>query len=375
MTGSKKGLTSILAMLMICVVLASCGPGAAADHGSAETAENAGNAESAGSAKSAGSTGSNDGVESTESTETAQSTASTGSTESEEKAGSDENTQGSAPVSSQFVDNARISYLGPAGTYTEEAAQFFFTDGSFQPKETVQDAIADVTDGNADYAVIPQENTLGGAVTNYVDALIAQKDIYVVGEVILPINQTLMGLPDATLEDIRTVCSHAQGLTQSAEWRKEHLPEAKTQEMPSTAAAASYVAETGDKTIAAVAAPGAADLYGLSVLAENVQITDTNKTRFYVLSASRLEEQGDEKRHAVFVASCEANRIDDIIVEIHNAGLELVTIHDRPEGSFLGNYNYIIEVESESGVSGQTLETLGTIPELNYLGSFQMMEK
>lgn len=358
MKGSKKGLTSILAMLMICIILASCGSGSAVtDCGSTETAENNETAESAGSVKHAESIGSSEGVESTES------------------AASDETGQGSAPVSSGIVDQARVSYLGPAGTYTEEAAQSFFTDGSFQPKETVQDAIADVVDGNADYAVIPQENTLGGAVTNYVDALIAQKDIYVVGEVILPINQTLMGLPDATLEDIRTVCSHAQGLTQSAEWRKEHLPEADTQEMSSTAAAASYVAETGDKTIAAVAAPGAADLYGLSVLAENVQITDNNKTRFYVLSVSRLEEQGEGQRHAVFVASCEANRIDDIIVEIHNAGLELVTIHDRPEGSFLGSYNYIIEVESESGVSAKTLETPGAIPELNYLGSFQVVEK
>ena len=123
------------------------------------------------------------------------------------------------------------------------------------------------------------------------------------------------------------------------------------------------------------AAPGAADLYGLSVLAENVQITDTNKTRFYVLSTARLEEQEKVQTHAVFVASCEANRIDDIIVEIHNAGLELVTIHDRPEGSFLGSYNYIVEVESESGVSAKTLETLGAIPELNYLGSFQVVEK
>ena len=75
------------------------------------------------------------------------------------------------------------------------------------------------------------------------------------------------------------------------------------------------------------------------------------------------------------MTSNEANRIDDIIVEIHNAGLELVTIHDRPEGSFLGNYNYIVEVESESGVSAKTLETLEAIPELNYLGSFQVVEK
>ena len=273
----------------------------------------------------------------------------------------------------QSLDDVRISYLGPEGTYTEEAAQSFFSAGTFQPKETVPEALADLTDGDADYAVIPQENTLGGAVTDYVDALIAETGVYVVGEVVLPINQTLMGLPDASIEDIQTVCSHAQGLKQSAEWRKEHLPDAVTEEMASTAAAASYVAESGDKTIAAIAAPGAAKLYGLSVLAENVQITDTNKTRFYILSSSRLEEEG--QTNAVLVASCEANRLDDIIVEIHNTGVELVTIHDRPEGSQLGAYNYIIEVENASGMSGELIEKLENIPKIHFLGSFNVILK
>ena len=269
----------------------------------------------------------------------------------------------------------RISYLGPAGTYTEEAAQLFFPEGVFQPKASVPDAIADVKEGNADYAVIPQENTLGGAVVSYIDALIAEKDMYVVGEVILPISQTLMALPGTRLEDIRTVCSHAQGIAQSAAWRKEHLPNAAAQEMASTAAAASYVAASGDKTAAAIAAPGAAELYGLSILAENVQITDTNQTRFYVLASSRLKEEGKQQTNAVFVASCEANRIDDIIVRIHQSGAELVTIHDRPEGSQLGNYNYIIEVTDERGMSDELMAELDAIPEVHCLGSFCVIAK
>lgn len=274
----------------------------------------------------------------------------------------------------QANEQARVSYLGPEGTYTEEAAQFFFPEASaMMPETTVPEAIADVVEGKADYAVIPQENTLGGAVTNYVDALIAEKKVFVAGEVVLPINQTLMGVPGATLEDIQTVCSHAQGIKQSEAWRKEHLPEAQTKEMDSTAAAASYVAETGDKTIAAVAAPGAANLYGLSVLAENVQITDANKTRFYVLSAAPLDQA--KQTHAVFVADCEANRIDDIIVEIHDTGLELVTLHDRPEGSRLGSYYYIIEVENENGIAEQELETIEKIPEVRCLGCFDVIEK
>ena len=268
----------------------------------------------------------------------------------------------------------RVSYLGPAGTYTEEAARFWFQeDEVMTPKETVNDAIADVLSGRADYAVIPQENTVGGAVVNYVDALISADDAFVVGEVILPISQTLMGVPGATLANIQTVCSHAQGLTQSARWRSENLPNARAEEMTSTAAAASYVAETGDKTIAAVAAPGAAALYGLEILAENVQITDANKTRFYVLSNQRLEGKGTTR--AVFVATCEANQIDDIIVGLHDAGLEMVSLHDRPEGSALGSYHYLIEVETEADAAEAQIEVACAMDGVRFAGCFNAVEK
>lgn len=272
------------------------------------------------------------------------------------------------------TSDAVVSYLGPAGTYTEEAAMFFFPEAkTMMPEGTVDEAIADVMNGTADFAVIPQENTLGGAVTNYVDALIRQDGAFVVGEVILPISQTLMGVPGARLEDIRTVCSHAQGIKQSETWRKENLPGAVTEEMASTAAAAEYVAEQQDQSIAAIAAPGAAALYGLDILAENVQITDANKTRFYVLSSE--EPQGEAFPRAVFVAACEANRIDDIIVEIHESGVELVTIHDRPEGSRLGSYYYVIEVESEGGIRQEQLDKISEIEEVRLAGKFRSVEK
>ena len=269
---------------------------------------------------------------------------------------------------------ADVSYLGPAGTYTEEAAQFFFQNGeTLNPKETVNDAIADLLSGEANYAVIPQENTLGGAVVNYVDALIGAEYTFVVGEVVLPISQTLMGVPGAALEDITTVCSHAQGLTQSAQWRSENLPDAGTEEMSSTAAAASYVASTGDKSIAAVAAPGAAALYGLEVLAENVQITDANRTRFYVLSRQPLGVEGLTR--AVFVATCEASRIDDIVVRVHESGLEMVALHDRPEGSALGRYHYGIEVAHAAGITGAQVDAVCAMEGVRFAGRFDAIEK
>lgn len=275
-------------------------------------------------------------------------------------------------ASAETEAQSRISYLGPQGTYTEAATQLFFCDGgAFQPRETVNDAIADLLDGRADYAVIPQENTLGGAVVGYVDALIAAEETYVVGEVVLPISQTLMGVPGATLEDIRTVCSHAQGLTQSAQWRAEHLPYAVAQEMPSTAAAASYVAETGDKSIAAVAAPGAAPLYGLEVLQENVQITDANRTRFYVLSRAPLE--GRELTRAVFILTCDGSLLDDFIVRMHDAGLELAALHDRPEGSRLGMYHYLIEAGDPDGITDAQLAACAA-DNVRFAGCFDAVE-
>ena len=274
----------------------------------------------------------------------------------------------------QTPEIIKVSYLGPAGTYTEEAAQFWFREGeTLDPKKTVNDAVMDVLSGDADFAVIPQENTLGGAVVNYVDTLIAAEDACVVGEVVLPISQTLMGVPGATIEDVKTVCSHAQGLTQSAAWRSEYLPDAEAVEMSSTAAAASFVAEQGDKSIAAIAAPGAAPLYGLEVLARNVQITDLNRTRFYVLSARPLEADGLAR--AVFVATCEGSQIDDIIGEIHNTGLEIVSLHDRPEGSRLGRYHYVIEVEDEAGITDVQIETVSAMEGLRFAGRFQAVEK
>lgn len=280
----------------------------------------------------------------------------------------------SASALAEGPDAVQVSYLGPEGTYTEEAAQFWFKDGeALNPKATVNDAVMDVLSGDADFAVIPQENTLGGAVVNYVDALIAAEGAYVVGEVILPISQTLMGVPGATIEDIVTVCSHAQGLTQSAVWRSEHLPNAKAVEMSSTAAAASNVAEQCDKTIAAVAAPGAAPLYGLEVLAKNVQITDANRTRFYVLSSEPLEVDGLTR--AVFVATCEGSRIDDIIVALRDAGLEIVSLHDRPEGSRLGRYHYVIEAENEAGITLAQIGAVSVLEGVRFAGRFNAEEK
>lgn len=272
-----------------------------------------------------------------------------------------------------WSEESTVSYLGPAGTYTEEATQLFFgPKANLFPQRTVDEAIAELRAEHVDFAVIPQENTIGGPVVKYVDALIAQTDVYIVGEVVLPISQTLMGIPGTKLEDIRTVLSHTQGLDQSRTWRSSNLPSAKEEETASTAAAAKHVAEAKDSSIAAVAAPGAARLYGLEVLAENVQISLANRTRFYVLAREPLS---GEYSNALLVARCSADRIDDIIVALNRSGLELVALHDRPEGSALGSYYYTIELKSASAITPEQIKVMKGLDDVRYFGTFCVVEK
>ena len=276
-------------------------------------------------------------------------------------------------ATAEIADVTTVAYLGPAGTYTEEAAKLFFgNNDELLPQKTVADALALVESGTAAYAVIPQENTLGGPVTDYIDALLGAEGVSVVGEVVLPIRQTLMGLPGTDLKDVRKVLSHKQGFAQSAAWLDENLSAAERVEAASTAAAAREVAEGGDLTTVAIAAPGAADLYGLEVLQQNVSKSEANKTRFYVVSreANGLAGYGC----AVFVADISAGELPEVLAKACVDGTELTCVHDRPDGTALGSYRYVIELERGGGFAQGELERLEGIGQLEYLGSYARVE-
>ncbi len=270
----------------------------------------------------------------------------------------------------EITDVTSIAYLGPAGTYTEEATKLFFgTNDELLAQETVPDALSMVTDGTAAYAVIPQENTLGGPVVDYIDALLEVDGVSVVGEVVLPIRQTLMGLSGTDLAHVKEVYSHKQGLAQSSAWLDENLPDAERVEMPSTAAAAQEVADGGDTTKVAIAAPGAAELYGLEILQENVSQSAANVTRFYVVSRTANSLEGYDR--ATFVADITAGDLPELLDKACTNGIELVCVHDRPDGSALGTYRYVIELECSSGFTDQEIDRLQKIEGLSYLGAYR----
>ena len=201
--------------------------------------------------------------------------------------------------------DAVVSYLGPTGTYTEQAAEQLFPQGAdFQPKGTVADAVSDVLNGSADHAVIPQENTIGGPVYDYLDELLSHEELFVVGEVELTIRQALVAPPSTSLTSIQTVYSHKQGIAQGKEWLQANLPDANVVEVSSTAEGAKMAAECIDGTAAAIASTQA---------------------------------------------------LPDLMRALDAQGLKLISLHDRPAKTTLGQYVYLAEC---SGGGQSTFEEL-----------------
>lgn len=268
------------------------------------------------------------------------------------------------------AENAVVSYLGPEGTYTQEACGVFFDGkGSYVPYETVSDAVQALTEGKCNYAVIPQENTIGGAVTDYVDILTAQSSVSVVGEVELPINQNLLTLPGTEAADIRTVYSHKQGIAQGQEWLAANLPNAEVIEVSSTAEGAKMVSEGGDRSCAAIASAACAEVYGLEVFAAAIQNNDSNKTRFYVLS---MQEPATAKAaRTAMIARGKAADLPALMAAIHDQGITLTAIHDRPMKTELGEYYYLIEC-ADCSCSQYTGLAESSSMELRLLGCFDV---
>ena len=284
------------------------------------------------------------------------------------------NTQKSVNIQTSTVRtdiaSEKVSYLGPEGTYTQEACQVYFGKNStLIPCATVNDAVDALADGKTSYAVIPQENTIGGAVTDYVDTLIAHTELSVVGEIELRIDQNLLTMPGTELSDIKTVYSHKQGIAQGKEWLEKNIPDAEIIEVSSTAEGARMVAEGKNHSCAAIASAGCADVYGLEVKAAAIQNNDKNKTRFYVLSTEKPKARRSDR--IAFIVKGKAELLPGLMSDMEEQGMTLVAIHDRPLKTELGEYCYVIESSGSSYKQYKELKK-NTGFSTRFLGSFDV---
>jgi prephenate dehydratase len=178
----------------------------------------------------------------------------------------------------------RISFQGEPGANSDTACRNMFPAMDPLPCPTFEDAFNAVEAGKADLAMIPIENTIAGRVAD-IHHLLPESRLHIIGEYFLPIHFHLMVLPGAKRSDIKTVHSHIHALGQCRKYIRKNGW--KPMVAGDTAGAAKLVAERGDRTMASLSPKLAAELYGLDIIEENVEDTDTNITRFVVLTKSK----------------------------------------------------------------------------------------
>ena len=180
----------------------------------------------------------------------------------------------------------KIAFQGEPGAFSHAAAANFFPHDEAIGCVTFEETINAVQTGRADYAVVPVENSLYGRITD-IHHLLPESGLYIIGETFLRVEMNLLGVPGATLDDIKAVQSLSVALGQCRRFIAEHG--FRTINAVDTAGSAREVAQKADRSVAAIASRFAAQIYGLDVLASNIEDADHNTTRFLVLSRDKQE--------------------------------------------------------------------------------------
>ena len=243
-----------------------------------------------------------------------------------------------------------VAFLGPAGTWTHQAVRTFAERGQIEGEycdlmcENMGDVFEAVDRGQADFGVVPIENSLEGPVTTTLDAFAFTSRAEILGECVLDIHQALILAPGATLDDVTTIASHPQGVGQCRRWLHQNLPGRQTRMASSTAAAAEMTVH--DKTIAAIANPLAAQLSGGVVYEEAIEDHLTSQTRFVLIGNGVAKRQGPGKTTlALFLRADRSGALNMILSEFTYADINLSMIQSRPTKRELGDYMFFVEIE------------------------------
>ncbi len=249
---------------------------------------------------------------------------------------------------SSWVLKPKVVYPGVKGSFSEQAAHDFFKEFSqtrFQSEETFERVCVEVFTGKADYGLLPIENSSTGAVGDTYDLLDKYK-LYIVGEQVIKVEQYLLGLPGTCIEDIREVYSHPQAISQSMNFLAQY-PDWRLIPYVNTANSAEFIEKSGDISKAAIASKRAAQLYGLSVLASNINTSDQNSTRFVIVSAQAVQNADADKASVCLSLFNKVGGLAPIVQCFAEKGIDLSKIESRPVREKPWAYKFYIDMEGE----------------------------
>ena len=272
----------------------------------------------------------------------------------------------------------KIAFLGPIGTYTDEASYLYAPSAERVPFASLGLVTSALEEGNVDEAVVPIENSLGGTVIEVVDFLIASEKSQIKGEFLLPIDHCLITRPGVKLSDIRVVVSKQEALTQCRQFLARELRFAEQVPATSTALAVVDLKEADDRT-AAIGPRRSAELAGLPVLAHGIQDRKNNVTRFAVLASSSMPPSGSDKTTIAFDFDKPdaPGLVYGAMRPFADRGINLTKIESRPTGTGMGNYIFLLDLEGhidEPHVQQAITELQGHTSTFKVLGAYPRAE-
>jgi prephenate dehydratase len=274
------------------------------------------------------------------------------------------------------VPPTRFVYLGPEGTFAEQALLTLpaAANGTRTPARSVPEALDAVREGEADAALVPLENSIGGAVGVTLDELATGDPLVITREVVLPVQFVLVAGPGRAVDDIDVVAAHPQAAAQCRRWLRDHLPNAAVADVLSNAAAAAGVA-AGEHP-AAITAPIAATRHRLAVLAKDIADHPDAMTRFALVTrpGPPPAPTGDDLTTlAVYIAHDRVGALLAVLTELSVRGVNLTRIESRPTGERLGRYAFFLDCSGHLAEArmGEALQGLHRIcAEVRFLGSY-----
>ncbi len=264
----------------------------------------------------------------------------------------------------------RIAYLGPAGTFSHAAVARHF--GQFVdavPCATIDEIFRAGEGGQADYAVVPVENSTEGAVGRTLD-LMCTTELSICGEIKLRVQQNLLSNASA-LDGVVKVYSHAQSLAQCAQWLSRHLPGAARVPVSSNAEAARLAGL--EEGAGAIAGEIAASIYGLGVLAAHIEDEPNNTTRFWVLGRQAVAPSGSDKTSLVMSAPNRPGAVHALLEPFARNGVSMTRFESRPARTGLWEYLFFVDLSGhrdEAPVAAALRELAAMAPFLKLLGSY-----
>ena len=243
------------------------------------------------------------------------------------------------------MTNNSISFLGPAGTYSEQAAQIWCGECDLVSVDSIPDVAQAVNDGRSEIGIVPIENSIEGGVTFTLDLLIHDSDLSICGEIVIPINHNLMSKNEISYIDIKTVYSHPQSLGQCRQFLASNLPNANLVASLSNSAAVEEMMNSPLNS-AAISSDQAAKIYGAKILQKNVEDRPNNETRFIVLGKNDHPKTGNDKTSLCFeFQGDQPGILSESLTEFASRDINLVKIESRPNKKSLGRYVFLVDIE------------------------------